>query len=100
MSRTSLTFPRSSRMAAETVRMCFTDGAERFSRSCSTESSTLRRSLRRNDSRTAGFEPALTQRFAERAHHPPELEDGLLGRHLLDLVRDGLEDLEILFGTF
>ena len=40
-------------MAADTVRISFTDGAERFSRSCSTESSTLSNSLRRNEARTA-----------------------------------------------
>ena len=50
--------------------------------------------------RHAGLEAAFAQRFDEGADHPPELEHGLPGRHLFDLVRDGFEDFEVLFGTF
>ena len=52
-------------MAADTVCISFTDGAERFSRSCSTESSTIRSSFRRNEARTAvTFGPLLVARAA------------------------------------
>ncbi len=53
ISSTSLTLPRSSRMAAATVCMSLTLGAERLSRSWSTASSTGSSSFRRNEARTA-----------------------------------------------
>ena len=48
----------------------------------------------------AGFEAAFAQRLDDGADHPPELEYGLPGRDLLDLVRDGFENFEVLFGPF
>ena len=50
--------------------------------------------------RDAGFEAAFAQASMMRTDDPPELEHRLPRGHLLDLVRDGFEDLEILFGTF
>ncbi len=50
--------------------------------------------------RHAGLEAAFPQRFDNRAHHPPQLEHRLPRGHLLELVRDGLEDLQILFRAF
>jgi citrate lyase beta subunit len=61
MSSTSLTLERSSRMAAATVCMSFTLGAERFSRSCSMLSSTgsssdrAERGAHRGDPRAGGL---------------------------------------------
>ncbi len=49
--------------------------------------------------RNARLEAAIAQRFDEGTDHPPQLKHGLPGRHLFDLVRDGLEDLEVLLGT-
>ena len=49
--------------------------------------------------RNAGLEAAFAQRFDDGADHPPELEHGLPGRHLLELVRDGFENFEVLLGA-
>ncbi len=38
----------------------------------------------------------LAQGLEQRAHHPPELEHALLGRHLLQSRRHGRQDLEVL----
>ena len=63
ISSTSLTRARSSRIAAATVCMSLTEGAERFSRSCSMDSSTGSNSLRRKEARTAATRgPAVVER--------------------------------------
>ena len=59
MSRTSLTLDRSSLIAAATVRISLTLGADRLSRSCSIESSTGSSSESLNDARTAAMRPPL-----------------------------------------
>ena len=61
MSNTSLTLDRSSLIAAATVRISFTLGADRFSRSCSIESSTGRSSDSLKEARTAETRPPLVE---------------------------------------
>jgi hypothetical protein len=46
--------------------------------------------------RRAAFEPALAQRFEHCADHPPQLEDRLRGRDLLELLGRARQDLEVL----
>ena len=48
----------------------------------------------------AGFQSTVAQRLDNGADHPPELEHGLLGRDLFQLVRNGFEDLEVLLDAF
>jgi len=48
----------------------------------------------------AGLEAPVPESFDNGADDPPQLEHRLLGRDLLELVCDGLEDLEILLGAF
>ncbi len=149
MSSTSLTLPRSSRIAADTVRMSFTDGRgeilallldrvvdhqqfvepERGAHRghLRTIAGGARRVIQKivqqldrrvlrvaplalrvelQDlaigeahqplDRNAGLEAAFAQRFDNGADHPPELEHRLPGGNLLELVRDGFEDFEVL----
>src|SRR6202034_3292918 len=49
--------------------------------------------------RHTALDTVLLQGLDDRADHPPELEHRLTGRDLLELLGDGCQDVEVLFGT-